>query len=106
MSRDKTFAVITSIQAPTPSVKGLCDRLRPHSIPLLVVGDKKGPFAYDLEGAEFFTLAQQAGLPFCLASLLPAGHYARKNLGYLVAMARGARCIYETDDDNAPNQAW
>ena len=41
-----------------------------------------------------------------LAKLLPVGHYVRKNLGYLLAMSAGAACIYETDDDNAPNAAW
>ncbi len=30
----------------------------------------------------------------------------RKNLGYLQAIQEGAQCIYETDDDNAPNSYW
>lgn len=34
------------------------------------------------------------------------GHYARKNLGYLIAFSRRAQFLYETDDDNAPNGAW
>jgi len=106
MSQEKTFAVITSIQPPTACVRRLCERLRPQAIPLIVVGDKKGPFAYDVDGAELITLAQQASLPFSLAPLLPTGHYARKNLGYLTAISRGARCLYETDDDNAPNRVW
>jgi hypothetical protein len=37
-----------------------------------------------------------------LAESLPTGHYARKNIAYLHAIRSGARCIYETDDDNAP----
>src|SRR5581483_9790984 len=41
-----------------------------------------------------------------LASLLPTGHYTRKNLGYLLAFDRGATSIYETDDDNAPLPGW
>ncbi|MDB5323360.1 MAG: hypothetical protein JWN40_4991 [Phycisphaerales bacterium] len=51
-------------------------------------------------------LAEQVGLAYGLARLLPVGHYVRKNLGYLLAMSGGAGCIYETDDDNAPNQTW
>lgn len=45
-------------------------------------------------------------MPFELARLLPVGHYARKNLAYLAAIKQGATCIYETDDDNAPNESW
>jgi hypothetical protein len=45
-------------------------------------------------------------LPFQLAPLLPKGHYVRKNLGYLLAIERGAQSIYETDDDNAPDAQW
>jgi hypothetical protein len=34
------------------------------------------------------------------------GHYSRKNLGYLIAMQQGEDSIYETDDDNEPNENW
>lgn len=37
---------------------------------------------------------------------MPTGHYTRKNLGYLAAIADGAECIYETDDDNFPGPTW
>lgn len=73
---------------------------------LLVAGDRKGPFEYALPGAELLTLDQQLALPLRIGSLLPVNHYVRKNIGYLVAISRGAGCIYETDDDNAPNTHW
>jgi hypothetical protein len=73
---------------------------------LIVVGDKKGPPDYDLEGARFLSLADQLDSDFELARTLPTGHYARKNIGYLVAISQGASCIYETDDDNAPLDTW
>ena len=87
-------------------MRALASRLRSIGAPLLIVGDEKGPFAYELEGTELFTLEQQAKMPFKLAPLLPTGHYARKNLGYLEAIRRGFECIYETDDDNMPNDSW
>ena len=102
----RTNAVITTIQAPTPCVRRICERLSSDGIPLIVMGDKKGPFEYEMQGTELFTLSQQEKLPFSLAKNLPSCHYARKNLGYLVAMSRGCECIYETDDDNAPNGIW
>ena len=71
-----------------------------------MIGDKKGPVTFEQAGAEFLPLAKQTELPFRLAAALPTGHYARKNLGYLLAIRKGAECIYETDDDNAPNAHW
>jgi len=73
---------------------------------LIVVGDKKGPAEFLMEGSRFVSLAQQQDLPFELARKLPTGHYSRKNLGYLLAMRQGAPCIFETDDDNAPLVTW
>lgn len=73
---------------------------------LIVVGDQKGPASYELAGTEFLTLSAQLESEFELARKLPTGHYARKNIGYLLAIKRAASCIYETDDDNAPKKCW
>lgn len=101
-------AVITTIQAPTKAVESLHSRLDDDDV-LLVVGDAKGPTEYPLPScprAELVTFDQQNQLSFTLAKLLPENHYTRKNLGYLLAIQRGARSIYETDDDNAPLPTW
>jgi len=34
--------------------------------------------------------------------LIPYNHYCRKNIGYLYAIKKGYKLIYETDDDNIP----
>jgi hypothetical protein len=103
---DVLHAVITTIQAPTPSVRSLLDSLRPVSAPLWIVGDRKGPSSFDVSGVRFLPLAAQLRLSYPLVADLPVGHYARKNLGYLEAIASGAGCLYETDDDNAPLANW
>ncbi len=106
------YSVITTIQPPTLSVIRLARELQLIGGKLIVAGDKKGPASYGAPGAEpnwpveFLSLDAQLALPHELGRLLPTGHYARKNLGYLVAIAQGASCIYETDDDNAPNENW
>ena len=87
-------------------MRALAQRLGPLGAALVVVGDRKGPRRFELDGATFLSLEAQSQLPFTLATSLPTDHYARKNLGYLKAIDDGARCIYETDDDNAPNPAW
>jgi len=105
------YAVITTIQGPTECVRKLTQRLPEVAGRLIVIGDKKGPKSYD--GApggdwpvDFLDLAAQQAGPFKLGNALPVGHYARKNIGYLQAIASGATCVYETDDDNAPLPSW
>ena len=100
-----TYAIITTIQAPTKSVEILQSYLAKFSILLVVVGDRKGPFDYP-NWSQFLPIDAQYKLPFKLAHLLPEKHYARKNLGYLHAFKQGAACLYETDDDNAPEPNW
>jgi hypothetical protein len=73
---------------------------------LIVAGDAKGPLEFPVPGARFLSLTDQLKTGFDLAGKLPAGHYARKNIAYLIAIESGAQCIYETDDDNAPNERW
>lgn len=102
----KTFAVVTTIQPPTPSIDVLLERVQEHGIGLVVMGDLKGPFEYSRSGVDFYPLARQQQLALPLAAKLPTNHYSRKNLGFLVAMSQGAACIYETDDDTAPLPTW
>jgi STELLO glycosyltransferases len=100
------IAVVTTIQAPTDCVRAMAERVRGLGGTALVVGDEQGPARYDVPATELISFRDQLHLPFSLAPLLPARRYARKNLGYLVAASRGAACIYETDDDNAPAATW
>jgi hypothetical protein len=102
----RLHTVITTIQLPTPAVRALAVRLKPLSAPMIIIGDKKGPPSFDMEGAVFLGLQQQLESPYELARKLPVGHYARKNIGYLQAIQLGAACIYETDDDNEPLAHW
>lgn len=105
------YAIITTIQEPTSSVYQLVARLARCGGKLVVAGDSKGPHKFSgQEGepwpVEFLSLADQESGRFKLAASLPTKHYARKNIAYLHAVASGAQCIYETDDDNAPNDQW
>lgn len=104
--KTKPTAVLTTIQPPTSSVKLLANHIAAAGGSLIVVGDQKGPAEYPLARTTFLSLRQQLDDSFGLSKLLPVGHYARKNVGYLEAIRRGAECIYETDDDNAPSANW
>ena len=102
----KLHAVLTTVQEPTESVRALADVLSKVDAELIVIGDRKGPSQFEIPSVDFCPLEKQVELSFRLARMLPTGHYSRKNLGYLIAFSRGAGCIYETDDDNAPLPGW
>jgi hypothetical protein len=106
VSDTKFFAIVTTIQEPTPCINALAQRVGELGGTVLVMGDRKGPEAFLLVGTEFYSLAKQLELDFELGRMLPVDHYGRKNLGYLQAFSRGAELIYETDDDNAPVTDW
>ena len=52
----------------------------------------------------FLSVADQKRLPFRISQhhFLPPAHQARKNIGYLYAMAQGAEMIFDMDWDNLP----
>jgi hypothetical protein len=104
--------VITTIQKPTRAVVKLVQKLADCGGLLVVAGDQKGPphfrsrrFAEDCH-VNFLSLTDQQTSEFELARKLPVASYSRKNVAYLHAIAAGADCLYETDDDNSPLDSW
>jgi hypothetical protein len=71
-----------------------------------LIGDTVSPSSFELEGCEFFSVEAQRALKFRFARDCPVRHYARKNIGYLIAMDRKAPVIVETDDDSAAFPAF
>jgi hypothetical protein len=67
-----------------------------------LVGDADSPSDFSLAGCDFYDLKRQKETGFRFAPGCPTRHYARKNLGYLLAMQAGCQLILETDDDNYP----
>lgn len=98
----KTSLVITSISAPNPVLASCAEGSSRCGIDFIVIGDTKSPPGFHIPGCDFWSIERQRSMPSRLAAILPERHYARKNLGYLVAMERGAEVIVETDDDNFP----
>lgn len=106
MTAGPTILVVTSVAAPTEALRALAAGARTAGWEFLLVGDEASPDAFELPGCEFFGLDRQRRLGFELARLCPTRHYARKNLGYLEAMRRGAATIVETDDDSVAHPAF
>ena len=76
------------------------------SFDFIVIGDLKSPSDFQLDGCDFYSVDRQRETGFRFAELCPTRHYARKNIGYLLAIRAGAPLIIETDDDNFPRDGF
>eukprot|EP00956_Cyclotella_meneghiniana_P022062 scaffold41048_cov24-Cyclotella_meneghiniana.AAC.1 len=82
---------------------------------LVIVADLKSPEEYDVKWSkatapashfsprvEYLTPERQQKLWFkSFIEILPWNNFARKNIGYLYAIANGAQRVWDFDDDNA-----
>jgi hypothetical protein len=98
--------VVTSISAPNAVLKALAAGCLQHNIRFYMIGDSKSPATFELDGCDFYSLPRQAETNLAFAQLCPQRHYARKNIGYLLAWRDGAQTIIETDDDNFPREGF
>jgi hypothetical protein len=101
-SANRFAIVITSIYAPTEAIIEIAKHNADDHFDFIVAGDLKSQRDYAVPNCIYYTLDQQRSDVFKLGSLCPTGHYARKNLGYLLAISRGCNYLVETDDDNIP----
>ena len=102
----QTSLVVTTIAQPTPAMRALAMGASSVGWDFLVIGDVNTPGSFQLPGAEFISVEEQLKLGSEFAPRCPLRHYARKNIGYLLAIARGAQALVETDDDNLPLPAF
>ncbi len=100
---NKSFIVITTINKPTEAVLKFA-ALKKYK--LIVVGDKKTPQDWEVQGVEYLSVNDTRCNNYALNDVLPFNHYSRKMLGYLYAIEAGAENIIDTDDDNIPKEHW
>ncbi len=104
---DKTYVIITSIAAPNATLRSLANGCAEQGYNFIVIGDQASPPDFRIDGCDFYSLERQNQTDLKFAHICPTRHYARKNIGYLLAMRDGASLIIETDDDNLPyNTFW
>ena len=102
--RGDKWIVVTSIFYPTAAIHKFLNLTTPWY--LIVIGDRKTPNDWltrlyaNHSRVLFLPIDKQALLGYSILKYLPEGSYARKNIGYLIAIACGARYIFESDDDN------
>ena len=100
MTTVRKALIVTSISSPNAVLKALAQGAQENNFEFIVIGDTKSPKDFQLEGCRFVSIEEQDQLKFSLTKILPKKHYARKNLGYL--LAKDNDFIVETDDDNFP----
>jgi hypothetical protein len=102
--RGDKWIVITTIFYPTPAIYKFLNLTTKWN--LIIIADKKTPndwlqhLSLNSSRLLFLSFQQQLKLNFRILHYLPQGSYARKNLGYLIAIKCGAQIIFESDDDN------
>ena len=88
--------VITTINSPTKAIEVLHEKFGDN---LIVVGDLKTPDDWHYKDVRYISDTRNEHYS-------KYNHYARKNIGYIEAIKSGASLIYDTDDDNIPNENW
>lgn len=98
----KKVLIVTSISTPNKGLRALAQGCKENGITFILIGDVASPADFYLQDCLFFGVESQLATEFSLARKCPQRHYARKNIGYLLAAREGADVIIETDDDNLP----
>lgn len=98
----KTALVVTTIASPNEALAHLADGCGRHGMDFILIGDTKSPPDFALHGCWYYSIQKQLETELIFAQKCPTRHYARKNIGYLLAIAEGCDVIFETDDDNEP----
>jgi len=104
--RSKVSIVVTSISNPNKALLKLAEECHTHGYRFIVIGDVSSPSDFHIQGCDFYSLERQIQTGLEYPELCPKRHYARKNIGYLLAIQNGANIIVETDDDNIPYDSF
>lgn len=103
----KTAVVVTTVFHPSHALQTLAEGVIKNGWELIIIGDVSSPVDFVLEGSKYFDVKDQQQFGWRVPQLCPIRHYARKNIGYLIAIKNRNDVIVETDDDNIPlNEFW
>ncbi|MDY6783401.1 MAG: STELLO glycosyltransferase family protein [Cyanobacteriota bacterium] len=107
MTQEPKIAIlVTSIAPPNDVLSQLAVGAEREKWEFIVIGDLASPSDFHLEGCDFYSIERQLESDFKFAKLCPTRHYARKNIGYLLAIQNKVSIIIETDDDNIPREEF
>lgn len=90
------WIVVAASGPPTEEIRAM---VRMDGWQVVAVGDSETPKNWDIRGAIFLSIEQQATLGYRILPHLPYKSYARKSVGYLFAIQHGAKKIYDADEN-------
>lgn len=103
----KKSLIITSIAPSTmESLHIYTKECKKRDFDFIVIGDTKSPDDFHIDECDFWSIDRQKSVDSEFAKLCPTRHYARKNIGYIIAIQRGTTELVETDDDNLPREEF
>lgn len=102
----KISIIITTISDPNEALIKFAQGCKTYGYDLILIGDVSSPPDFNMNGCDYYSVERQKQSGLKLAALCPERHYARKNIGYLLAMQRGSTIIIDTDDDNLPYDSF
>jgi len=100
----KTSLVLTTIYKPNKNITTFSKQSKKLKWDFIVIGDKKTPNNFRITYGNYFSYEKQKKISLNFSTKCPANNYARKNIGYLLAIKNGSEVIIETDDDNCPKK--
>jgi hypothetical protein len=100
--QEKISIVVTSISKPNKALLALSEGCIKHVYQFIVIGDVTSPTEFSIQGCDYYSIDRQIQTGLEFAKQCPQKHYARKNIGYLLAIQQGTNIIIDTDDDNIP----
>jgi hypothetical protein len=104
--QEKSVIVVTSISGPNRSLQSVARGSIEGDYHFIVIGDVLTPSDFQMQGCDFYSLEQQRQLGSKFAECCPTRCYARKNIGYVLAMRNGADIIIDMDDDCIPYETF
>jgi len=99
---ERISIVVTSISKPNRALLALNEGCIKHGYKFVIIGDVASPPDFNIQGCDYYSLDRQIQTGLKFAKICPQRHYARKNIGYLLAIQKGTNVIIDTDDDNIP----
>ena len=102
----KTSLIITTINKLNKNLKNFDIQCMKSNWDFIVIGDKKSPKNFNLKFGKYYNLKSQYNTKIDFAKICPHNNYARKNIGYLLAIKNNSEIILETDDDNFPKKIF
>src|SRR4051812_46993202 len=85
--------VVTSIFQPSSALRETAKGAAAAGYTLIVIGDPNSPPVFVLESCVYYDLDRKKKTALLFAHVCPPRHYARKNIGYLLAHRAGAPLI-------------